>query len=69
MEYVSNTHRVRVLDLPTYFQLIFAYDGHHISGVNHVLVLFIAEPLVVALHKAMEAGAEEMHVLRVHCSI
>lgn len=66
---MSNTHRVRVLDLPTDFQLIFAYDGHHIPGVNHVLVLFIAEPLVVALHKAMETGAEEVHVLRVHCNI
>lgn len=42
------------------------YDGYHSPGVDHVVVLLLAQELVIALHEAVEAGAQEVHVLRVH---
>lgn len=59
----KGTHRIRVLDLPPYVQVIFLDDGSNAFGENHVVILFFAEKFIVALHDAMKAGSKEAHVL------
>lgn len=55
--------RVGILYLPADVHLILAYDWDNAPGMNHILVLLLAEEFIITLHEAMEASAKEVHVL------
>lgn len=64
--YQNGTDRIGILDLSPNIQIISTDDGNDGFGVDHVIILLLAEELIIALHDAIETLTKEVHILRVH---
>ena len=60
------TYDVWIFDLSANAEFVLSDHGYDTSGVDHVLIFLLAQELIVALHDAVEASAEELHVLGLH---